>query len=41
MIVTLKLYPVDAFEKFSLKYKKKFKKFRENLSKNTHNIATD
>jgi len=27
LIVTLKLYPVAGFKKFSLKYKKKFKKF--------------
>ncbi len=37
----LKLYPVAGFKKFSLKYKKKFKKFATNLSKNTHNLVID
>jgi len=37
----MKLYPVAGFKKFSLKYKKKFKKLIQNLSKNTHNLVID
>ena len=30
-----------CIKKISVKYKKKFKKFRQNLSKNTHNLVID